>query len=56
MRDEPSALPDAAARHHYYELQIGFTHLNWNLWTRNQADLTATVRRLAEVLERGRCL
>jgi hypothetical protein len=31
----------------------GFTHLGWNVWTGNQADLAATARRLAEVLERG---
>jgi aminoglycoside phosphotransferase (APT) family kinase protein len=49
----PGALLDAAARHHCYELHIGFTHLGWNLWTGNQADLAATARRLAEVLERG---
>jgi hypothetical protein len=46
-------LYDAAARHHCYELHIGFTHLGWNIWTGNQADLTATARRLAGVLERG---
>jgi hypothetical protein len=34
-------------------LHIGFTHLGWNVWTENQADLAATARRLAEVLERG---
>jgi Phosphotransferase enzyme family len=39
--------------HHCYELHIGFTHLGWNVWTGNQADLAATARRLAEVLERG---
>ena len=39
--------------HHCYELHIGFTHLGWNVWTGNQADLAATVRRLAEVFERG---
>ena len=44
---------DAAARHHCYEPHTGFTHLGWNVWTGNQADLTATARRLAEVLERG---
>ncbi len=49
----PSALQDAAARHHCYELHIGFTHLGWNLWIGDQANLTATARRLAEVLERG---
>jgi hypothetical protein len=53
VRAEPGALLDAAARHHCYELHIGFTHLGWNLWTGNQADLAATARRLAEVLERG---
>ena len=50
---EPGALRDAATRHHCYELHIGFTHLGWNIWTGNQADLAATARRLAEVLERG---
>ena len=53
VRAEPGALHDAAARHHCYELHIGFTHLGWNIWTGNQADLAATARRLAEVLERG---
>jgi aminoglycoside phosphotransferase (APT) family kinase protein len=53
VRAEPGALRDAAARHHCYELHIGFTHLGWNVWTRDQAALAATARRLAEVLERG---
>jgi aminoglycoside phosphotransferase (APT) family kinase protein len=53
VRAEPGALQDAAARHHCYELHIGFTHLGWNLWTGNQADLASTARRLAEILERG---
>ncbi len=53
VRAEPGALQDAAARHHCYELHIGFTHLGWNVWTGNQADLAATARRLAEILERG---
>jgi hypothetical protein len=53
VRAEPGALRDAAARHHCYELHIGFTHLGWNLWTGDQAALAATARRLAEVLERG---
>ena len=53
VRAGPGALRDAAARHHCYELHIGFTHLGWNVWTRNQAALAATARRLAEVLERG---
>ncbi|MGW0230438.1 phosphotransferase family protein [Actinopolymorpha singaporensis] len=53
VRAEPGALVDAATRHHCYELHIGFTHLGWNVWTKNQEALTATARRLAEVLERG---
>jgi hypothetical protein len=53
VRAEPGALLDAAARHHCYELHIGFTHLGWNVWSGKQADLAATARRLAEVLERG---
>jgi aminoglycoside phosphotransferase (APT) family kinase protein len=53
VRAEPGALLDAAARHHCYELHIGFIHLGWNVWTGNQADLAATARRLADVLERG---
>jgi len=53
VRAEPGALLDAAARHHCYELHIGFTHLRWYLWIRDQAGLAATARRLAEVLERG---
>jgi aminoglycoside phosphotransferase (APT) family kinase protein len=53
VRAEPSALLDAAARHHCYELHIGFTHLGWNVWTGDEANLAATARRLAEVLERG---
>ncbi len=31
VRAEPGALLDAAARHHCYELRIGFTHLGWNI-------------------------
>jgi len=53
---EPGALLDAAARHHCYELHIGFTHLGWNVWIGDQANLASTARRLAEVLERGPCL
>jgi aminoglycoside phosphotransferase (APT) family kinase protein len=53
VRAEPAARRDAAARHHCYELHIGFTHLGWNLWTGNQPELAATARRLAEILERG---
>jgi aminoglycoside phosphotransferase (APT) family kinase protein len=53
VRAEPGALLDAAARHHCYELHIGFTHLGWNVRIGDQAGLAATARRLAEVLERG---
>ena len=56
VRAEPGALLDAAARHHCYELHIGFIHLGWNVWIGDQANLAATARRLAEVLERGPCL
>jgi aminoglycoside phosphotransferase (APT) family kinase protein len=53
VRVDPSALVDAAARHHCYELQIGYTHLGWNIWTGIQSDLDATAKRLSEVLDRG---
>jgi aminoglycoside phosphotransferase (APT) family kinase protein len=53
VRADAGALEDAAARHHCYELHIGFTHLGWNVWTGNQAELAATAQRLAEILERG---
>jgi aminoglycoside phosphotransferase (APT) family kinase protein len=56
VQAEPGALLDAAARHHCYELHIGFIHLGWNVWIGDQANLAATARRLAEVLERGPCL
>jgi aminoglycoside phosphotransferase (APT) family kinase protein len=46
-------LVDAAVRHHCYELHIGFTHLGWNIWTGDRAELGATARRLGEVLDRG---
>ncbi|HVX45349.1 MAG TPA: phosphotransferase [Mycobacteriales bacterium] len=47
------SLQDAAARHHCYELHIGFTHLGWNVWTQNESGLAGVVARLTEVLERG---
>jgi aminoglycoside phosphotransferase (APT) family kinase protein len=50
---DPGARLDAAARHHCYELHIGFIHLGWNIWVGDQANLAGTARRLAEVLERG---
>src|SRR5215211_2216050 len=53
LRADQSALVDAAIRHHCYELQIGFTHLGWSIWTWNQEYLTATAELLAQILERG---
>lgn len=53
VRAEPAALVDGGIRHHCYELQIGYTHLGWNLWTDNKDNLAGTVDRLTEVLERG---
>ena len=53
VRADPASLLDAVARHHCYQLHIGFTHLGWNIWTGNQEDLDGTARRLTEVLERG---
>jgi aminoglycoside phosphotransferase (APT) family kinase protein len=53
VRAEHGALLDAAARHHCYELHIGFTHLGWHAWIDDQAGLAATADRLTEVLERG---
>ena len=49
----PDALIDAAARHHCYELQIGASHLGWNVWVGDEAALAETARLLAAVLERG---
>lgn len=46
-------LVDAAVRHHCYELQIGTSHLGWNVWTGNAEELERTAARTAEVLERG---
>jgi aminoglycoside phosphotransferase (APT) family kinase protein len=53
LRADPSALVDAAVRHHCYELQLGLTHLGWNLHTWNEIHLTATAKLLADLLERG---
>lgn len=50
---DQGALVDAAVRHHCYELQIGFTHLRWNMGTWRQEHLAATTELLAEILERG---
>ncbi len=53
LRADPSALVDAAIRHHCYELQIAFTNLGWSIWTWDQKHLTATADLLAEIFERG---
>lgn len=53
VRSDPTALLDAAVRHHCYELQIGLTHLASNLRTWKQHHLTATADLLADLLERG---
>ncbi len=41
-------LENASLRHHCYELQIGASHIGWNLWTDNDEELMA----LATILER----
>jgi aminoglycoside phosphotransferase (APT) family kinase protein len=40
-------LVNAPLRHHCYELQIGASHLGWNVWVDNQKELM----RLAQVLQ-----
>lgn len=45
--------PDAAIRHHCYELHIGATHLCWNVQIDDPAGLEAIARQLAELLESG---
>jgi aminoglycoside phosphotransferase (APT) family kinase protein len=53
LRADGSALVDAAARHHCYELHIGIVHLGWCIRTWNQEHVTATAELLTEILERG---
>jgi aminoglycoside phosphotransferase (APT) family kinase protein len=50
---EPQALVDVAERHHCYELQIGATHLAWNVRVGDAAALSENARLLSMVLERG---
>ena len=45
--------PDAAIRHHCYELHIGATHLCWNTQTQDDAELAKVAGQLAELLESG---
>ncbi len=46
----PDDLENAALRHHCYELQIGASHLGWNVWTNNQKDLEAVAYALERTL------
>jgi aminoglycoside phosphotransferase (APT) family kinase protein len=50
---EPGVLIDAALRHHCYELQIGVSHLAWNVWTGDEVGLRWVARHTAKLLERG---
>lgn len=50
---DPTAMRDASARHHCYELHIGATHLGWSAWTGDAAALHQVADRLRALLERG---
>jgi aminoglycoside phosphotransferase (APT) family kinase protein len=50
---DPGALTDAAVRHHCYELHVGATHLGWNAWIGDLAELGRVTDHLSAVLERG---
>ncbi len=50
---DPHALVDAGERHHCYEVQIGASHLGWNVWVGDDEALAQTADLLAAVLERG---
>jgi aminoglycoside phosphotransferase (APT) family kinase protein len=45
--------PEAAIRHHCYELHIGATHLCWNTQIEDEAELRKVADKLAELLESG---
>jgi aminoglycoside phosphotransferase (APT) family kinase protein len=45
--------PDAALRHHCYELHIGATHLCWNTQIGDDSELEIVAGQLAELLESG---
>ncbi|MBK7896271.1 MAG: aminoglycoside phosphotransferase family protein [Anaerolineaceae bacterium] len=49
----PADLENAALRHHCYELQIGASHLGWNVWTNNQKELEAVAKKLERSLKKG---
>jgi hypothetical protein len=46
-------LEDAQLRHHCYELQIAASHLGWQAWTGDDAELAAVARAAECTLERG---
>lgn len=46
-------LPDAALRHHAYELHIGASHLGWYAATGDHTSLRWTAAQLDELLEHG---
>jgi aminoglycoside phosphotransferase (APT) family kinase protein len=52
LRDDDGS-PDAAIRHHVYELHIGATHLCWNVQIDDPAGLNEVVTKLTQVLESG---
>ena len=45
--------PDAATRHHCYELHIAATHLCWNTQIGDDAELMLVAARLSDLLESG---
>jgi aminoglycoside phosphotransferase (APT) family kinase protein len=45
--------PDAALRHHAYEIHIGASHLGWYAWTEDIASLQRLTQHVAALLERG---
>ncbi|MEZ5380860.1 MAG: phosphotransferase [Microthrixaceae bacterium] len=51
---DPDLMVDAAVRHRCYLLHIGATHLAWNAWTNNEAELGAMADRLSQVLDAAR--
>lgn len=46
-------LVNAALRHHCYELQIGTSHLGWNVWVGNKKELETLAHVLKHKLEEG---
>lgn len=50
----PADLANATLRHHCFELQIGASHLGWNVWTDNQKELEAVAHALKRRLSTSR--